>query len=148
MLGSIGTYRHSSCRGSSVSASFSPAFPAPLFRGKNLNLIYDIRSASNIYYVRLLEWGVAWLPFLTCSDSSMLRMRNQAASCQTHTTSLISVPLFEVQLFPFAMLQRSWLDREMEFISRTRIKPVIQYLVFYYPSSPSTNHSSPYGRYH
>ena len=44
-------------------ASFSPAFPAPTFRVEILNLISGIRSAINVYYVRLLEWGVAWLPF-------------------------------------------------------------------------------------
>ena len=41
----------------------SPAFQAPMFRVEILNLISAIPSAINVYYVRLLEWGVAWLPF-------------------------------------------------------------------------------------
>ena len=145
MLGFVGTNRYSSRRGSSMSASFSPAFPAPIFRAKSLNLISGIRSTSIIYYVRLLGWGVAWLPFL---PGSIFRMRIQATSCQTHTTFIISVPLSEVQLFPFVMLQKSNLYRKMEFITRTRIRPVVLSLVFYYQSSPFTYHSSPYGRYH
>ena len=39
-------------------------------------------------------------------------MRTQATSCQTHTTFIISVPLSEVQLFPFVMLQESELQED------------------------------------
>ena len=103
----------------------APAFPAPLFRVMSLYLISDIHSASNIYYVRLLEWGVAWLPFLTGSDSSIVRVHHHATSCQIHTTLLTSVALSKVQLFPSMMLQRSQLHRKVDYISRTRIKSMI-----------------------